>query len=141
MPVGDRRIPPFQQLEIETRSTCNRACPGCLRNSHPDRAALRPWFEPHELPEDLVERLFTEALAHQNRIHPCGEPLRRLIINHRGDMLLCYDDLAGHFRLGNIRDHTVEQLWFGDRHQDLVLALQAPDGRWCHPHCMSCPRP
>ena len=65
------------------------------------------------------------ALAHQNRIHPCGEPLRRLIINHRGDMLLCCDDLAGHFGLGNIRDHTVEQLWFGDRHQDLVLALQS----------------
>jgi hypothetical protein len=250
MPAGDRRIPLFQQLEVETRSTCNRACPGCLRNSHPDRAALRPWFESHELPGDLVERLLTEALAlgfhgpvclqhyneplqdpritafgrraralgfphvfictngdyiteavaaeldgafhelqvalymdepakgrrqqwlatlfretrlhftggghipthfsplydvaalaNQNRIHPCGEPLRRLIINHRGDMLLCCDDLAGHFGLGNLRDHTVEQLWFGDRHQNLVLALQAPGGRWCHPHCLSCPRP
>lgn len=245
----DKRIPLFGQLEIETRSTCNRHCPECLRNSIPDREAVQPWFEENELPRETIERLFQEALAlgfrgtvclqhyneplqdpriaeigrrakelgfsfvftctnadfmnearaaeldgvfdqllvalymrepvksqrqawitslfkktplvftggamiathfspvfdvknlsRQNRMNPCFEPPRRMVINHRGDMLLCCDDMIGHYNLGNIRDHTLEELWYSDVHQDLVLALQRPGGRTVHPHCESCPR-
>jgi len=246
----DQRIALFSQLEVETRSTCNRFCPGCIRNSHPDREAVRPWFEGGELPSADLERIFrqaldlgfsgtvclqhyneplqdrriaefgrmakglgfswvftctngdflteavaaeldgafdqlqialyleeplkarrqewlthlftrtqlwftggghipthfsplfeVEALAEQHRLLPCHEPMKRMIINHRGDMLLCCDDLVGHFNLGNIRDRTLEELWFSPVHQDLVLALQGPGGRLGHPHCASCPRP
>lgn len=245
-----RRIPMFEQLEIETRSTCNRVCPGCMRNSYPDRDQVAPWFEPNDLPTDTVLRLFDEAwsmgfhgtvclqhyneplqdarlgafvraakergfayvftctnadllteeraaeldgvldellvalymdepqkskreafvrslfgrtrlsftgggfipthytplypaasLARQHAGRPCSEPLRRMIVNHRGDMLMCCDDLLGHFGLGNVRDHTIEELWFGERHQDLVASLQQAGGRGVHPHCLSCPRP
>jgi len=246
----DRRIPLFRTLEIETRSTCNRSCPGCLRNSLPDRERARPWFEPAELPAQTLERIFREALAlgfrgpvclqHYNeplqdariadlallarrmglqgvfictngdfiteslaarldgafdhlrialymdepvkserqawltslfrttslaftggehipthfsplfdvaalaarhRLRPCLEPLQRLVINHRGDMLLCCDDLVGHFGLGNVGERSVEELWFSEVHQRLVLGLQEPGGRLMHPHCESCPRP
>jgi radical SAM protein with 4Fe4S-binding SPASM domain len=245
-----KRIPLFAQLEIETSSTCNRTCGGCIRNSHPDREAVKPWFEDNELPTDTILRLmreaqdigfrgqvclqhyneplqdprigqlgalakgmgfshvfictnadymnekraaeldgrfdqivvalymgeptkskradwlrtlftrtrltFTggvfipthyspvfpvEALARQHAGHPCHEPLYRMIVNHRGDMLMCCDDMTGHFDLGNVRDHTIEELWYGERHQDFVLALQNAGGRSAHPHCLSCPRP
>lgn len=248
--MSSRRIPLFAQLEIETRSTCNRVCPGCLRNSHPDRAAVSPWFETRELPSETVLRLFdeaaslgfrgtvclqhyneplqdvrlpgfareakargfgyvftctngdlldeeraaaldgafdelqvalymdepqkarrearirslftrtrltftgggfiathfsplypVEALARQHAARPCFEPLRRMIVNHRGDMLFCCDDLIGHFGLGSVHERTIEELWFGDRHQDLVVALQQSGGRRTHEHCLSCPRP
>jgi radical SAM protein with 4Fe4S-binding SPASM domain len=245
-----KRIPLFAQLEIETKSTCNRSCDFCIRNSHPDRKAVEPWFEENEMPTDTVMRLFreaqalgfygvvclqhyneplqdarlptfgalakgmgfsyvftctngdylnearaaeldgkfdeilvalymneptkskreawirtlfaktsltftggvaipthwspvfpVEALAKKHAGNPCSEPLRRMIINHRGDMLMCCDDMIGHFELGNVRDHTLEELWYGERHQDLVLALLEAGGRSAHPHCLSCPRP
>lgn len=245
-----RRIPLFAQLEIETRSTCNRVCPGCLRNSHPARDEVSPWFEARELPTETVLRLLEEAaglgfrgavclqhyneplqdvrladfaraakslgfayvftctngdllseeraaaldgtldelqvalymdepqktrreawvrslftktrltftgggfipthfsplypveeLARQHAGRPCSEPLRRMIVNHRGDMLLCCDDLIGHFDLGSVHGRTIEELWFGGKHQDLVVALQHEGGRGVHPHCLSCPRP
>ncbi|MBN8478212.1 MAG: SPASM domain-containing protein [Burkholderiales bacterium] len=248
--MSSKRIPLFAQLEIETRSTCNRACAGCLRNSHPDRGAVSPWFEVNELPTATIIRLFdeavvlgfqgivclqhyneplqdarlpdlaraakvrgfayvftctngdfldqeraaaldgvidelqvalymdepqktkreawirslfaktrltftgggfipthfsplypVEALARRNAGHPCHEPLRRMIVNHRGDMLFCCDDLIGHFELGSVHQHTIEELWYSDRHQDLVLTLQHEGGRSVHAHCLSCPRP
>lgn len=49
-------------LDFETISTCNRACPTCLRNSHPDREALRPWFEKNCLPESIIYNAVSEAL-------------------------------------------------------------------------------
>ena len=41
----------------------------------------------------------------------------------------------------NVHERTIEELWFGDRHQDLVVALQQAGGRRTHEHCLSCPRP
>jgi radical SAM protein with 4Fe4S-binding SPASM domain len=243
------RIPLFEQLEIETSSRCNRTCAACIRNSHPDREALRPWFEDALLPTETIQRIYREAqalgfaglvclqhynepllderlaelgrqaksdgfsyvftctngdfvneskaaeldgcfdeilvalymgepaksrreawlrssfhrtrvtftggeflpahfsplhdvsrLAAQHRGLACREPPRRMIINHRGDMLFCCEDVIGHFELGNIRTHSLEELWFGERHQSLVRALQEPGGRSAHPHCLSCPR-
>ncbi len=245
-----KRIPLFGQLEIETRSTCNRTCEACIRNSHPDRDAVAPWFEENEMPAETVMRLFNEAqqmgfrglvclqhyneplqdarlamfgalakgmgfsyvftctnadflsearaaeldgkfdeiivalymgepnkskreawvrtlfhktklsftggvfipthysplypvasLAKKHAAHACSEPIRRMVINHRGDMLMCCDDMTGHFDLGNVRDRSLEELWYSERHQDLVLALERPGGRAAHPHCLSCPRP
>ena len=80
-----------------------------------------------------------EELARSHAGHPCHEPIRRMIVNHRGEMLMCCDDLIGNFDLGNVKDHTIEELWFSEKHQDLVLALEKPGGR-THPYCKSCPR-
>ena len=73
--------------------------------------------------------------------NPCGEPIKRMIVNHRGDMLMCCDDMIGNFALGNVHEQSLEELWFSERHQDLLLALEQPGGRACHQHCLSCPRP
>lgn len=79
-------------------------------------------------------------LIRHHKDKPCHHPQRRLIINHKGDMLLCCDDMIGNFGLGNIVGSTVESLWWSDVHQDLVTRLSQPGGRAVHPHCASCPR-
>ena len=82
-----------------------------------------------------------EWMIKRHANNPCSEPLRRFIINHRGDMLMCCDDMTGNFNLGNVHEQSLEELWYSDRHQDMVLALQKRGGRFVHPHCQSCPRP
>ncbi len=73
--------------------------------------------------------------------HPCYEPPRRLIINHKGECLLCCTDMIGHFGLGNIKDYTLEELWFSDKHQQIIKDLQSAGGRRKYPHCVTCPQP
>ena len=241
---------PIRQLEIETCSTCNRTCPGCIRNSHPNRARVQDWFAPNFMPTEMVEKILTEAqemgfrgtvcLQHYNeplmdeRIgrfgkfarelgfrevlmatnadymteeraaeldgvftrllialymdepkkserekwlrsvfsktellftggghipthfspvfdvkglaqahldRPCSLPLERMILNHRGDMLLCCDDVVGNFDLGNVRTHSLRELWYGKKHQQILKDLLVAGGRRKHPYCSSCPRP
>jgi len=241
----------FKLFELETCSYCNRTCPTCLRNSHPDKQAVAPWFEQTFLPTETIHDLLGQlvrmgfqgpvCLQHYNeplldpriaelgryakglkqfhhvfmctsgdfidekraadldgafdelqislymnadvarrrtdylkalfkktllsftggvhipthfspsfpvlgfadayRNRPCTLPQKRLIINHRGECLLCCDDLVGNFGLGNIRDHSLEELWFGERHQQIIRDLEVAGGRNKHPYCASCPRP
>jgi radical SAM protein with 4Fe4S-binding SPASM domain len=80
------------------------------------------------------------GLAERHRRRACDEPTRRMVINHRGDMLLCCDDLTGHFDLGNVNEQSLEALWFSERHQQLIETLLQASGRAMHPWCASCPR-
>jgi radical SAM protein with 4Fe4S-binding SPASM domain len=69
---------------------------------------------------------------------PCHEPPRRMIVNHRGDMLLCCSDMVGHFELGSVHHASVHDLWQSEKHQALMTSLQG--GRREHPYCQTCPR-
>lgn len=51
----------FNWLDIETISTCNRTCPTCIRNSHPDREAIKSWFELHYLDKDIIEEALIQV--------------------------------------------------------------------------------
>lgn len=44
----------FEYLDLETSSMCNRVCPTCIRNSHPDRDATASFFKPNYLPIYLI---------------------------------------------------------------------------------------
>lgn len=90
----------------------------------------------HHSPKfDLME--LTDRFTDQ----PCHEPGIRLIINHKGDCLLCCSDLTGNFDLGNIKDHTLYDLWFNEKHQNIIKDLQLAGGRRRFKHCASCPVP
>lgn len=82
----------------------------------------------------------TGNLIKSNRGNPCHHPTVRMIVNHRGQMLLCCDDLTGNFDLGTIHEKSVEELWFSEKHQNYVIELSRRGGRKIHPHCLSCPR-
>lgn len=243
-------IPMFGTLEIETSSYCNRLCPSCIRNSHPDRNRVHDWFNQTLMPTEMVKQILNDAkkmgfnglvclqhynepllderieqlgqyarvlnafkevfldtnadflnkeradkldglfhrliislymnepmksererwirslfskskleftggfhipthfspsfdvvsLAKQNENRPCREPLGRMILNHRGDMLLCCEDLLGNFDLGSINTHSISELWYSVKHQTLVKDLRKPGGRRKYPYCRICPR-
>lgn len=242
----EKRIKLFQRIEIETRSTCNRKCVSCIRNSIPNKDETKSWFETHLLEFDDIKRVFEQSksigfngeicLSHFNeplmderivdiakmtrelgfnnvffcsngdyltqdlatkldgvvneigfalyannweqrrieilsmfkktkvtanygehmhthhsplvgleqkiqsvRSNKCLKPLKRLIINHKGQMLMCCDDLTGHFDLGTIHENTVEELWYSEKHQNLIEELKNNNGRK-HPWCQVCPR-
>lgn len=49
-------------LDFETLSSCNRTCPTCIRNSYPDREAVKSWFEPHYLPIPIIKLALDQAV-------------------------------------------------------------------------------
>jgi hypothetical protein len=52
----------FHSLDIETVSSCNRVCPTCLRNSHPDRKEVSSWFEKKLLPIPIIKQILEESI-------------------------------------------------------------------------------
>jgi len=52
----------FKYIDFETVSLCNRRCPTCIRNSHPDRDALAPWFEEHLLPIEIIREALDQCI-------------------------------------------------------------------------------
>lgn len=79
------------------------------------------------------------SLKYKN--NPCFLPQKRMIINHKGQMLLCCDDLTGHFDLGTIYEYSLKELWYSEKHQLYLKSLMKSGGRGVHQHCLSCPRP
>ena len=53
----------FKYLDFETISTCNRTCPTCIRNSHPDREALSSWFTPNYLGMETIKDALDQAVG------------------------------------------------------------------------------
>jgi hypothetical protein len=245
------QIPMFRILEIETKSTCNRTCSTCIRNSHSNRELLRSWFEPNEMPLSVISQIISQAkvlgytgavcLSHYNeplldsrlpqiaamvrhdlratelffhsngdmltkemaeqldgivtriafslymdeplksqreawirglfkqtkvdmtggshfathfsplfpvselamshRDRPCQETLARLILNHRGQMLMCCEDVIGNFDLGHFPERSLTELWWSEHHQSAVWTIGQSGGRRQFDYCETCPRP
>ena len=51
----------FKYLDLETCSSCNRVCPTCIRNSHPDRKEIASWFEPNYLPIPIIKEALNQC--------------------------------------------------------------------------------
>jgi len=45
----------FSYIDFETNSDCNRVCPTCIRNSHPNKKKIAPWFEHNLLPIRVIK--------------------------------------------------------------------------------------
>ena len=71
---------------------------------------------------------------------PCHRPLIRLILRYDGRMCMCCEDMNGEFNLGNIHDSSLSELWYSDRHVQLVTDLMAGH-REKHSLCRNCPLP
>lgn len=104
----------FDYIDFETVSTCNRHCPTCIRNSHPDRKAVQSWFEPTYLPIKIIRKALDQCtrigfsggvcLSHYNeplldeRIVEIGRLVKsygqfsRVFFNTNGDFIT--DELA-----------------------------------------------
>lgn len=92
-------------------------------------AHLTDHFSPRKNLQELIKR-------HRN--NPCYLTCR-MIIDYRGKMLLCCEDIMANWNLGNIRESSLEELWYSPRHQKIVEALVKPGGRQNYPYCRICP--
>jgi radical SAM protein with 4Fe4S-binding SPASM domain len=63
-----------------------------------------------------------------------------MIVDYRGEMLLCCEDITGGWDLGNVRDRTVAELWNSEKHQQILATLAEPGGREAYGFCRVCPR-
>jgi radical SAM protein with 4Fe4S-binding SPASM domain len=54
---------------------------------------------------------------------PCHRPLIRMIVRHDGEMLNCCEDTSGDWSLGNVYDSSLADLWFSERHAEVVADL------------------
>lgn len=69
---------------------------------------------------------------------PCHRPLIRLFLRYDGEMCFCCEDVNAEFDLGNINRSTLEELWYSDKHTELVSDLVA-GRREKFPLCRNCP--
>lgn len=81
------------------------------------------------------------AAIERARMNPCiFDVQERLIIDFTGEMRLCCDDIAGEWQLGNIFENTLEELWYSEKHQEIVENLRVRGGRKNYAFCWECPR-
>lgn len=70
---------------------------------------------------------------------PCSRPLIRMIIGYDGEMYNCCEDIHGHFKLGNIYQNSLKELWFSDHHLSMIRDLLAGN-RDKYELCANCPQ-
>lgn len=58
----NRQMNLFNIIDFETMSNCNRVCPTCIRNSHPDRKAVASWFGNNYLSEEIIYDALEQAV-------------------------------------------------------------------------------
>jgi radical SAM protein with 4Fe4S-binding SPASM domain len=91
------------------------------------------------VPKALVpsdSRMVIPDLTYANA--PCHRPLIRMIIQHDGEVCHCCEDTAGLFKLGNVYENSVEELWFSEHHQQIIADLLA-GARDKYHLCRNCP--
>lgn len=71
--------------------------------------------------------------------NPCLPITKRMIVNFQGKMFVCCDDY-GAWDMGTIYENSVEELWYSEKHQDMVERLLKPGGRQSEEYCRICPR-
>lgn len=80
-------------------------------------AELRIPEERIPLLEKLGRRAFRAYMGH------CPVPFGSSYILHNGDVLLCTHDWGRKEVLGNLRDHTIAELWNGERMREIRSAV------------------
>ena len=71
---------------------------------------------------------------------PCHRPLIRMLLQHDGEMCHCCEDNYGAFKLGNVQKQSLEELWFSERHVQIITELIA-GRRENYALCRNCPLP
>ncbi len=91
------------------------------------------------IPRALVptdERMSIPDLVYRNA--PCHRPLLRMIIRYDGEMCNCCEDMRGAFGLGNVHRQSVRELWYSERHVQIITDLIA-GRRETYRLCARCP--
>jgi len=69
---------------------------------------------------------------------PCTRRLSGLLIRYDGGVQLCCEDDACGFNLGNVFEQSIEEIWWSDRHIQIVNDLKKPGSRHNYELCSQC---
>jgi radical SAM protein with 4Fe4S-binding SPASM domain len=69
----------------------------------------------------------------------CHRPLLRLIIRNDGEVLNCSEDIYASFRLGNVFEKSIREIWFSKEHIKIIMNLLS-GRRDKYDLCEGCPR-
>ena len=69
---------------------------------------------------------------------PCHRPLIRMIIQYDGEVCNCCEDMSGTFKLGNVYQNSIEEIWFSEHHQRIITDLVNGE-RDRYELCRNCP--
>jgi hypothetical protein len=89
-------------------------------------------WSPYSNLQELIEAAAPQSCLRESRL--------RMIIDYRGEMLMCCDDIMGEWKLGNVQDRTLTELWNSPLHASALATLAQPGGRAAYPLCRICPR-
>jgi len=81
-----------------------------------------------------------QALIDRHIGNMCVKPQVQMVITCNGEMALCCEDIACNWKLGNINDMSLKQLWYSPEHQKIIETLSQPRSRYAYPFCKICPR-
>ena len=70
---------------------------------------------------------------------PCGRPTIRLIVQYDGVVCNCCEDVGDAFGLGNVHAASLRDIWYSDRHRQIVHDLAAGH-RAKYALCRRCPQ-
>jgi radical SAM protein with 4Fe4S-binding SPASM domain len=104
---------------------------------YPQFVDLRNWNEiSFENRGGLVLSRITERVK-----EPCMRPSYMLVIDWKGDVLLCCVDYYGQHVYGNLADRPLMVIWKDAKYQEMQRILQKPGGRQEIPICAKCDAP
>lgn len=63
----------------------------------------------------------------------------RILVNHRGQLLLCCEDMLGLFGLGSFPETTLLQCWTSTKRDEIVRDVRVSNDRSKYPYCQTCP--
>ena len=77
--------------------------------------------------------------GHEAKRHRCRLPFRQMYINYRGDAVLCCSDWKFEVIMGNVHEHTLEEIWNNKIYQKYRTMHERRRGKEM-PLCCSCNR-
>jgi radical SAM protein with 4Fe4S-binding SPASM domain len=78
-----------------------------------------------------------ELVTPKTRNYPCFECFG-LRIRYDGNVELCCEDDQCTFKLGNVFDSSIEDIWWSEKHIKIVNSLKVKGGRNLYPTCRNC---
>ena len=91
-----------------------------IYSAHDRAGSVEQFDERVRIPErELPVFQRVERAASRAWFGHCPMPFAMTSILHNGDMLMCVHDWGRKVVLGNVRDHTISELWNGDRMREI----------------------
>jgi radical SAM protein with 4Fe4S-binding SPASM domain len=73
--------------------------------------------------------------------YPCYWPITGLLIRYDGEVQLCCEDNKCELELGNVFNSSLKDIWWSQKHIDVICALKYSNGRRKYSLCRECKLP